>query len=1238
MSSGPVVDAGTVRGRVTLDTAPLEQGLQESEQAVRRWGSNAKKAAMVAGAAVGAALGAAVVGAVNLQPVQSKVTAQLGLTEAQAKKAGKAAGAVYRDGWGESLADANQLTGDVLSAIEGLRDKTDEEIARVTSRIATISETFELEAQLVAQVSNQLVTSGMADNIDQATDVMAASFQKVPASARDELADAYSEYTKHAADLGMSAEAFAGVLVRASAEGSMGVDKAGDAIKEFSIRAQDGSATTAEAFQSLGFDAQQMAQDIASGGPKAEAAFQRLASALAAVEDPAERNRLGVALMGTAYEDLGSKQEEFLQSLATGSQTMADAGGTVEWMGEVIADTASARIEVAKRAVISWGVEGIGNVLLPAIVKLIEVLSSVLGPVLSGLGAAFGAVGRWMVRNREWLLPLAAAFASYAAVIGLATAALKIHAAIQGIMAAGGFVKWILAIVKATRAYTVAQAALNLVMSLNPIVFIIAAIVALVAAIVVAYKKSDTFREIVNAAFSRVWEIAKAVGAWFAGPFKDFFVGAFEWISEKFALWKAMFLLSWEIIKTTVTTIVSALWNGVTTTFNAVVGFFQGIWDNVRAIFDAFVAVHVAAWNNAKAWVLGVVTGIRDGVVGFFTGIRDGVTGIIVALAVWLYTTWESIRSNVVGRVAALRDGVVGIFTALWSHVVSWVGNIRDAIVAGFSAARQAAIDHFTRLKAGVENLANNLLHAVRNIWNRFPDSIKEPVRAAVRWVNEHFIGKLNKTLSDLKISFRVPEIPGFASGRVPGHTPTDSSDNMLAWLTPGETVIRRRSTMKLESQHPGLLSHMNKYGTIPGYAGGGHAMPNANTKPWPKYVAALARRLFPGINAIYGQGNRPIKTSYHHTGDALDFMVHKNKPLGDQIAAWGTKNARPLVLDQIIWYDRIQSPVNGRWRGYRHPFGNNPTLRHLDHPHFSFSRGKWGMPELLGTKLSPEEVAAITAGSAGAGGMDAAFDFSIITEPLKKILDKWNTAALSPWSDIAKAAMAAIPDGITATISEHLPSLGFSSSVEEGGYSGKGVERWRPLVLQALQTLGQPATLVGSVLRRMNQESGGNPRAINNWDSNARRGTPSKGLMQVIDPTFRANARAPYNRDIWDPLSNILASMRYAMARYGSLARAYNRKGGYALGTLNATAGLHQVGENGPELVLGPSLAKFSGGEKVVPLRMGSGSSMTPEMIREALDGMRVDMDNGRAWFTRHADVRDRDAARRERAMVGRM
>jgi hypothetical protein len=98
------------------------------------------------------------------------------------------------------------------------------------------------------------------------------------------------------------------------------------------------------------------------------------------------------------------------------------------------------------------------------------------------------------------------------------------------------------------------------------------------------------------------------------------------------------------------------------------------------------------------------------------------------------------------------------------------------------------------------------------------------------------------------------------------------------------------------------------------------------------------------------------------------------------------------------------------------------------------------------------------------------------------------------------------------------------------------GVERWRALVLAALNLVHQPGSYADITLRRMNQESGGNPRAINLTDSNAKRGTPSKGLMQVIDPTFRAYAMAGHNSDIWDPMSNVLASMRYAMARYGSL------------------------------------------------------------------------------------------------------
>jgi TP901 family phage tail tape measure protein len=146
-------------------------------------------------------------------------------------------------------------------------------------------------------------------------------------------------------------------------------------------------------------------------------------------------------------------------------------------------------------------------------------------------------------------------------------------------------------------------------------------------------------------------------------------------------------------------------------------------------------------------------------------------------------------------------------------------------------------------------------------------------------------------------------------------------------------------------------------------------------------------------------------------------------------------------------------------------------------------------------------------------------------------------------------------------------------------GPPGAGVERWRALVLAALNLVHQPGSYADITLRRMNQESGGNPRAINLTDSNAKRGTPSKGLMQVIDPTFRAYAMAGHNSDIWDPMSNVLASMRYAMARYGSLPAAYNKAGGYDQGGLATDAGYLAKGTVAPERVLSPrQTAAFEG------------------------------------------------------------
>ncbi|MER6350825.1 LysM peptidoglycan-binding domain-containing protein [Streptomyces sp. NPDC001634] len=73
-------------------------------------------------------------------------------------------------------------------------------------------------------------------------------------------------------------------------------------------------------------------------------------------------------------------------------------------------------------------------------------------------------------------------------------------------------------------------------------------------------------------------------------------------------------------------------------------------------------------------------------------------------------------------------------------------------------------------------------------------------------------------------------------------------------------------------------------------------------------------------------------------------------------------------------------------------------------------------------------------------------------------------------------------------------------------------------------------------IYRNVMRESSGNPKAINNWDSNAAKGTPSKGLLQVIQPTFNAYHVAGTSWDIYDPVANITAACNYAYHRYGSI------------------------------------------------------------------------------------------------------
>lgn len=107
--------------------------------------------------------------------------------------------------------------------------------------------------------------------------------------------------------------------------------------------------------------------------------------------------------------------------------------------------------------------------------------------------------------------------------------------------------------------------------------------------------------------------------------------------------------------------------------------------------------------------------------------------------------------------------------------------------------------------------------------------------------------------------------------------------------------------------------------------------------------------------------------------------------------------------------------------------------------------------------------------------------------------------------------------------------------------------------VKAALKLTGQSTKLTAGLIRAAKAESGGNPRAVNNWDINAKLGHPSKGLMQTIDSTFNAYALKGH-KNIWNPVDNMAAAIRYMIARYGSVENVLRPRArrwyGYAVGS----------------------------------------------------------------------------------------
>lgn len=189
-----------------------------------------------------------------------------------------------------------------LAATQKASDLAGEALEQATAAGFVLRDTFDYDISESARAASALMKN-FNISAEEAYGLIATGAQN-GADKNGDLLDTLNEYSAQFAALGLSADQFMGSLVEGADAGLFSIDKVADAVKEFNIRAKDGSDSSAEAFKGLGLNSDKMFAAFAAGGETAQAAFFDTVDALNKLEDPLKRNEIGVALFGSQFEDL----------------------------------------------------------------------------------------------------------------------------------------------------------------------------------------------------------------------------------------------------------------------------------------------------------------------------------------------------------------------------------------------------------------------------------------------------------------------------------------------------------------------------------------------------------------------------------------------------------------------------------------------------------------------------------------------------------------------------------------------------------------------------------------------------------------------------------------------------------------------------------------------------------------------------------------------------------------------
>lgn len=265
---------------------------------------------------------------------------------------------IYGENFGEGFEDI----ADSISKIkQNLGELDDKELVKVTESAYALKDVFDYDiAESSRAVKAMMENFGVSAS--EAYDYIARGAQN-GLDYSGELLDNISEYSVQFKKMGLSASDMFTIFSNGAENGAWNLDKIGDSVKEMAIRVIDGSDTSKQGFEALGFEAGSMAEKFAAGGVSARVAFQEVIAALAEMNDPIAQNTAGINLMGTMWEDMGA---EAILALGDISDSAFDCAGAMDTIKDVNYSSLNNSLENVQRQ-IDLLIQPIGESLIPVL-------------------------------------------------------------------------------------------------------------------------------------------------------------------------------------------------------------------------------------------------------------------------------------------------------------------------------------------------------------------------------------------------------------------------------------------------------------------------------------------------------------------------------------------------------------------------------------------------------------------------------------------------------------------------------------------------------------------------------------------------------------------------------------------------------------------------------------------------------------------------------------------------------